>query len=229
MQSRELSQENEEFNGFVKDMNAAADAMGPASEKLQQQKWQEALPDEQKALQHLLRAEATFRQIQVAFGSRGGGGGAGGGAGRDLASLFDLELDTEKNQYETGADRGSASQQEKDIDEALQKLDQLARRQEELAQQQATTATKQSEQRWQQEMLRREAEELQRQMEQMAKNNSQRVLNPVRKGGWLAGQFVLGNSSGSGHRIRPIGRGRKTGLQRSASAAISRPVETSYR
>jgi hypothetical protein len=173
MQSRELSQENEEFNGFVKDMNAAADAMGPASEKLQQQKWQEALPDEQKALQHLLRAEATFRQIQVAFGGAGGGAGGGGGAGRDLASLFDLELDTEKNQYETAQTAGSASQRDKDIDEALQKLDQLARRQEELAQQQRNNSNLSSEQRWQQEMLRREAEELQRQMEQMARNNSQ--------------------------------------------------------
>jgi hypothetical protein len=173
MQSRELSHENEEFNSFVKDMNAAAEAMGPAAEKLQQQKWREAMPSEQKALQNLLRAEATFRQIQVAFGSSGGGGGAGGGAGRDLASLFDLELDTEKNQYETAQTAGgSASQQQKEIDEALQKLDQLARRQEELAQQQSNNAQS-SEQRWQQEMLRRQAEELQRQMEQMARNNGQ--------------------------------------------------------
>ena len=173
MQSRELSQENEEFNSFVKDMNAAAEAMGPAAEKLQQQKWREAMPSEQKALQNLLRAEATFRQIQVAFGSSGGGGGAGGGAGRDLASLFDLELDTEKNQYETAQTAGgSASQQQKEIDEALQKLDQLARRQEELAQQQRNNQQS-SEQRWQQEMLRRQAEELQRQMEQMARNNGQ--------------------------------------------------------
>jgi hypothetical protein len=173
MQSRELSQENEEFNSFVKDMNAAAAAMGPAAEQLQQQKWKDALPSEQKALQNLLRAEATFRQIQVAFGSSGGGGGAGGGAGRDLASLFDLELDTEKNQYETAQTAGgSASQQQKEIDEALQKLDQLARRQEELAQQQRNNQQS-SEQRWQQEMLRRQAEELQRQMEQMARNNGQ--------------------------------------------------------
>ena len=171
MQSRELSQENEEFNSFVKDMNAAAAAMGPAADQLQQQKWKDALPSEQKALQNLLRAEATFRQIQVAFGSSGGGGGAGGGAGRDLASLFDLELDTEKNQYETAQTAGgSASQQQKEIDEALQKLDQLARRQEELAQQQRNNQQS-SEQRWQQEMLRRQAEELQRQMEQMARNN----------------------------------------------------------
>jgi hypothetical protein len=171
MQSRELSQENEEFGSFVKDMNTAATAMGPASQSLQQQKWQDAMPNEQKALQYLLRAEATFRKIEVAFGSAGGGGGAGG-AGRDLASLFDLELDTEKNQYETAQTAGSASQQQKEIDEALQKLDQLARRQEELAQQQRN-AQQSSEQRWQQEMLRRQAEELQKQMEQMTRNNSQ--------------------------------------------------------
>jgi hypothetical protein len=189
MQSRELSSENEEFGRFVKDMNAAADAMGPAAEKLQAQKWRDALPDEQKALQNLLRAEATFRQIQVAYGS-GGGGGAGGGAGRDLASLFDLELDTEKNQYETAQTAGSASQQEKEIDEAMQKLDQLARRQEELAQQQRNNANQTSEQRWQQEMLRRQAEELQRQMEQMAKNNSQ--------GGSQSGSQGSSSSSSSG-------------------------------
>ena len=195
MQSRELSQENEEFNGFVKDMNAAADAMGPASEKLQQQKWTEALPDEQKALQHLLRAEATFRQIQVAFGG-GGGSGGGSGAGRDLASLFDLELDTEKNQYETAQTAGSASQRDKEIDEALQKLDQLARRQEELAQQQRNENAQSSQQRWEQEMLRREAEELQRQMEQLAQNNSQGGSQGNSSSG-SAGQSGAGGKQGS--------------------------------
>jgi hypothetical protein len=196
MQSRELSQENDEFNSFVKDMNEAADSMGPASQKLQQQKWQDSLPDEQKALQHLLRAEATFRQIQVAFGGAGGGGAAGGGAGRDLASLFDLELDTEKNQYETAQTAGSASQRDKDIDEALQKLDQLARRQEELAQQQHNNNTPSSEQRWQQEMLRREAEELQHQMEQMARNNSQGTSQGSSQGNSSSGSS--GQSSGEG-------------------------------
>jgi len=209
MQSRELSQENDEFGNFVKDMNAAADAMGPASDKLQQQKWQDALPDEQKALQHLLRAEATFRKIQVAFGNGGGGGGGGAGAGRDLASLFDLELDTEKNQYETAQTAGSQSQQEKEIDEALQKLDQLARRQEELAQQQQRNNTQSSEQRWQQEMLRRQAEELQRQMEQMARNNSQSSSQSGSQQGGSQGSSSSGSSgqSGSGQS----GAGGKSG------------------
>jgi hypothetical protein len=221
MQSRELSQQNEEFNSFVKDMNAAASAMGPAAQQLQQQKWKDALPSEQKALQNLLRAEATFRQIQVAFGSSGGGGGAGGGAGRDLASLFDLELDTEKNQYETAQTAGSsASQQQKEIDEALQKLDQLARRQEELAQQQKNNAQS-SEQRWQQEMLRRQAEELQRQMEQMARNNgqnssgsqsgSQQGNSQGNSASGSSGQSGSGGQSGSSGQSASVGQSGASG------------------
>ena len=215
MQSRELSQENEEFNSFVKDMNAAAAAMAPAAQQLQEQKWKDALPSEQKALQNLLRAEATFREIQVAFGSAGGGGGAGGGAGRDLASLFDLELDTEKNQYETAQTAGSASQQQKEIDETMQKLDQLARRQEELAQQQKNNAQS-SEQRWQQEMLRRQAEELQRQMEQMARNNGQSSSGS--QSGSQQGNSSSGSSgqSGSGGQSGSSGQSAANGQSGSA-------------
>jgi hypothetical protein len=166
MQSRDLAEANEEFNSFEKDMQVAAAAMVPSADKLKQLAWRDAMPNEQKALQALLRAEATFRQIQVAFGQRGGGGGGGGGAGRDLASLFDLELDTEKNQYETAQTGSPAEEQAKKVDKALEKLDALAKRQGELAQQQQNKAQT-FQQRWQQEMLRREAEQLQREMEQM--------------------------------------------------------------
>src|SRR2546430_508772 len=122
-------------NSHSRSSPAAVGTMPPAAARLQQQKWQDAIPEEQKALQHLLRAEATFRQIEVAFGAGGGGGGGGGGAGRDLASLFDLELDTEKNQYETQQSASTADQRARDINDALKKLDELARRQEDLAQQ----------------------------------------------------------------------------------------------
>jgi len=171
LERRELTEENEEFSHFQEDMNAAAKAMDPAAQNLGQQKWKEAIPDEQKALQYLLRAEATFRQIEVAFGSRMGGGG-GGGSGRDLQSLFDLELDTEKNQFETEQSAGSAGERAQDIDSALQKLDELARRQEELAEQQQRNP-KGFQSRWEQEMLRREAEKLQEQMAQIARDNAQ--------------------------------------------------------
>jgi hypothetical protein len=173
MQSRDISEANQEFTDFDKDVQAAAAAMGPASDKLKSTQWKDAMPLEQKALQALLRAEATFRQIEVAFGQRGGGGGGGGGStGRDLASLFDLELDTEKNQYETAQSASPAEQHEKDVEDALAKLDALAKRQDELANQQHNPQQSFQE-RWQQEMLRREAEQLQRQMEQMAQNGQQ--------------------------------------------------------
>jgi hypothetical protein len=172
MQSRDLAAANEEFNSFEKDMQVAAAAMVPSADKLKELAWRDAMPNEQKALQALLRAEATFRKIQVAFGQQGGGGGGGGGAGRDLASLFDLELDTEKNQYETAQTGSPAEERAKKVDEALEKLDALAKRQEELAQQQQNKAQT-FQQRWQQEMLRREAEQLQREMEQMQDQQGQ--------------------------------------------------------
>ncbi|HEX8837620.1 MAG TPA: hypothetical protein VF748_11840 [Candidatus Acidoferrum sp.] len=167
MQSRDLSQANEEFSDFDRDMQDAAKAMLPSAEKLGQMQWKDAMQWEQKALQALLRAEATFRKIEIAFGQRGGGG-AGGNAGRDLASLFDLELDTEKNQYETAQKASPTEQREKDVEDALKKLDALAKRQEDLANQQRNPQQS-FQQRWEQEMLRREAEQLQRQIEQMTR------------------------------------------------------------
>ena len=169
MQSRDISSANQEFTDFDKDMQTAATAMAPSADKLKATQWKDALPLEQKALQALLRAEATFRKIEVAFGQRGGGGGGGGNTGRDLASLFDLELDTEKNQYETSQTSSPAEQRDKQIEDALAKLDALARRQQDLANQQHNPQES-FQDRWQQEMLRREAEQLQRQMEQLARN-----------------------------------------------------------
>jgi hypothetical protein len=172
LQARELTDQMHAISDFQKDMMAASAAMGPAAQQLQQMKWKDAIPNEQKALQFLLRAEATFRQIEVAFGSRGGGGGGGGGgAARDLAALFDLELDTEKNQYETQKSATTSEEQKaREIDDTLKKLDELARREEDLAQQQRNGAQT-AEQKWQQEMLHREAEQLQRQMEQQLAQN----------------------------------------------------------
>ncbi len=170
--SRELAGANQEFQAFVKEMKAAGAEMQPASEKLKAQQWKDALAPEQRALQHLLRAEATFRDIQVAFGQQGGGGG-GGSAGRDLANLFDLELDTEKNQYEQGQQKSSSEQRQKDVDEALQKLEQLAKRQQALADQQQKQNKQSFDQKWQQEMLRRDAEELKKQMEQLSRSGGQ--------------------------------------------------------
>ena len=168
MRARQMEEAGDSFKSFVTDMEQAAGAMGPAAGKLQSAQWQGALAPEQKALQYLLRAEALFRDIQIAFGQSGGGGGISG-ATRDMQGLFDLELDTEKNQYEGTRQNQSADARQRQIDEALQKLEELARRQQELAQQQRNAAPT-PQQRWEQEMLRREAEQLQQQMQQLAQS-----------------------------------------------------------
>jgi len=186
MRARQLAGTNQEFQTFVQSMEAAAEAMGQAAERLKKQQWQQALAPEQQALRHLLRAESVFREIQVAFGARGGAGGGSGGLGRDLESLFELELDTEKNQYETGQRVSSLAQRSRELDEALEKLRQLARRQQELARQ-PRNPQRLLEQRWQQELLRREAERLQRQVEELLRASSDRASASQQASGARAG------------------------------------------
>lgn len=169
MRSRQLAAANEEFQKFSLEMGSASKAMQDAAAKLRNQQWRDALSPEQRALQHLLRAESLFRQIQVAFGQQGGGRGGSGGQMRDLESLFELELDLEKNQYETVQTASTSASRERQIDEALKKLEELARRQQQQAEQQRRNEQS-FQQRWQQEMLRREAEELRRQLEQLQRN-----------------------------------------------------------
>ncbi|HMC59285.1 MAG TPA: hypothetical protein VKJ01_08850, partial [Candidatus Solibacter sp.] len=210
LQARELTDEVQAISDFQKDMTAASQAMAPAAQQLQQEKWKDAIPNEQKALQYLLRAEATFRQIQVAFGARGGGGG-GGGAARDMAALFDLELDTEKNQYETQKSAATTEEQKaQEIDDALKKLDELARREEDLAQQQRN-GVQTAGQKWQQEMLQREAQRLQQQMEQQLRQNGrqgQQSSQSASASGQSSGQAgqsggQAGSSSAGGSGANP--------------------------
>ena len=174
MKARQIEGAGDSFKSFVDDMDKAVESMGPASDKLKGAKWQDALAPEQKALQYLLRAEATFRDIQVAFGSRGGAAAVAAAAMAPRATSKGCSTwSWTPRRTSTRARRmtQSADQRQRAIDEALQKLEQLARRQQELAQQQRQQQQT-SQQRWQQEMLRREAEELQRQMEQLSRGDS---------------------------------------------------------
>jgi len=206
MRARQLAGAGESFKSFVDDLDKAVEQMAPAADRLKGAKWQDALVPEQRALQFLLRAEATFRDIQVAFGRQGGGGGGGmNGATRDMQGLFDLELDTEKNQYEGARQTQSADQRQREIDDALQKLQQLARRQQELADQQRRGQMT-PQQRWEQEMLRREAEQLQRQMQQMLQNNSGQLS---RNGS----QQQQGQQGQSGQPGQPGQQGQQSGQQ----------------
>jgi hypothetical protein len=209
--SRALAGVNESFQTFVKEMDEAVKEMSAASDKLKTRGWNDAMPPEQRALQHVLRAESSFRDIQVAFGRQAGGGG--GGAARDLDNLFDLELDTEKNQYETGQQSQSAEQRQRDVDEAMQRLQQLARRQQQLAEQQKQSQQS-FQQRWEQEQLRREAEELRRQMDQLTRGQQSQSANSSQSGS---------QSQQSGSQSQQSGRSSSRGLpSRSQSASDQR-------
>ncbi|MBF8269842.1 MAG: hypothetical protein HW386_1551, partial [Gammaproteobacteria bacterium] len=197
--ARELTSVDERINTFVENLEQAVTAMQPAAERLAETDLQAAIQPEQTALQHLLRAESVFNDIQVSLQRGQGGGGGGSQASRDLAEMFELEMDLEKNQYETGS---SAARQEpaEAADDAMRKLEELARRQEQLAndfqrQQQLTEA-----QRWQQEMLRRDAEQLQRQLE-----NRQQQQAGNQQGQGQSGQSGSSSDSADSELSRRLG------------------------
>ena len=163
-EARLLTSTDDDIARFVENLRKAAEAMTPAAERLAAVDLNDALLPEQEALQHLLAAEAVFTDINVS--SQVNNGGAGGGqAGRDLAEMFELEMDLEKNQYETGSNATPEPQQQ--MQETADELAELARRQEQLARNQQQNQTPAAEQRWQQEMLRREIEDLQQRLEAM--------------------------------------------------------------
>src|SRR5688500_6534607 len=103
-------------------------AMKGAEERLARSASNEALPYEQKALQHLQRAEAAYRDVQVSFeGQQGGGGGGAQPNAEDLADLFELENDKLRNQYDQ-VERGEREQTAPSVDERLERQSQLATR-----------------------------------------------------------------------------------------------------
>jgi hypothetical protein len=206
--ARQLTSASDKIQLFVRSLEQAAEAMGPAAERLADLKLQEAVPSEQEALQHLLRAESVFTDIQVAF-QRGGGGGSGL-AGRDLAELFELEMDMEKNQYETESRVSfDQPQQQEDTDEAIAKLQELARRQENLARQ-ARQRPLTEQERWQQEMLRREAEELKRQLQQLQRQaaNQQSQQQQQQAQGGQSAQGASGTNGAQGGAAQGSGTGQ---------------------
>ncbi len=127
MTTRGITEMDGEFATISEALKKALEEMGPAEEKLAAKDPDDALPPEQRALQHLQRADAFFRDVQVSFQTGGGGGGQAASA-EDLADLFELELDKLRNQYET-VERGAQQSADNEVDEALQRLQELARRQ----------------------------------------------------------------------------------------------------
>jgi hypothetical protein len=207
--ARQLTGTDPRIRTFVESLDQAVAAMAPAAERLADLALAEAVPSEQQALQHLLRAEAVFTDIQVSMQRNGGAGG--GLAGRDLSELYELEMDLEKNQYETEAPVALDGEQQgqQELDEAIAKLQELARRQEQLAQDAARRNQLTEQERWEQESLRRETEELKRQLEEL----QQRLANQ---------QSQQGQSSQSD----PNGQPGQAGTQSGQSAENAQTAQT---
>ncbi|HXC57840.1 MAG TPA: hypothetical protein VN645_00905 [Steroidobacteraceae bacterium] len=201
--ARQLTGSDESVTQFVKSLEEATKAMRPAVDELDKQNLEAAVKHEQQALQHLLRAEATLREIQVSMQRGGGGGGGGRGqAARDVSEMTELEMDLAKNQYETQPEMSQQQRGEAESD-ALKRLRELAKRQEQLAREAARQQQPTEAQKWQQEQLRREAEQLRQQLEQLAQNQ--------RGGSQQNGGQQNGQQSG--------GQGQSSAAQAAAEAA----------
>lgn len=118
------------FARVAAELPFAIEAMRQAEVQLSQRDPNEALPPEQVALQHLQRAEAAYREVQVSRNTPPGGGGQQpqSSNAEDLADLFELENDRRQNQYE-GVQRPQEEQQRQELDEVMERLKQLATRQ----------------------------------------------------------------------------------------------------
>jgi len=139
--------------------------MTPSAAALEALTFNEAIKPQQRALQLLQRAEALFNDIRVTQSSPGQGQG-GQQPGQDMAEMFELEMDLERNQYEQ-PDTGpspSAEPQEA-LDDIFEKLAELAHRQQALAEEKRRNQPLTREERWRQEQLAREIEQLQRDLE----------------------------------------------------------------
>jgi hypothetical protein len=158
------SLDDERIRTFVESLTRAAEAMEPAARSLSEFRLADAVPSEQQALQQLLRAEAAFRDVQVSMQQDQQGGGAQGA--RNFTEMFELEMDLEKNQYESES-AASMQASEQELSEAIRKLKELAERQERLAQEAQRQELKAQDQRWKQEQLRREAEDLRRRLAEL--------------------------------------------------------------
>ncbi len=129
LEERQVLSSDSAFLQVHAELGAAGREMQAAEEQLGRGNPGEGLPSEQRALQHLQRAEAAYRQVEVQMGGQQGGGGGGGSASKpeDLADLFELETDKLRNQYES-VQQGQAQTAQRELDETAERLKQLAAR-----------------------------------------------------------------------------------------------------
>ena len=180
VQRRALTGLDQDIRKFSENLLQAVQSMVPAHESLSQRAPDQAVPHQQRALQYLMRAETFYKEVQVA---RGGAQGRTTWA-QELESLFELELDKLKNQYEVQQQAG-ASDSRRQMDEATRKLRELARRQQQINQDRRRRMLEGAARQFRgaegsgQGMLQAEAEKLARRLERLSREMERPSLREV--------------------------------------------------
>jgi hypothetical protein len=125
---RTIVRVDERYKVVLEELPQAVEAMLEVEKLLRESEVESALTDAQRALLHLQRADAVFREINVSMASNSGGSAGSNSSFNDLANLFELEMDKLRNQYDT-VQRGQQQSPQQVIDETLERLRELARRQ----------------------------------------------------------------------------------------------------
>ena len=216
MENRGLTQTDPGFRDVSAILPKAFEAMTRAQEDLAAVELREALPDEQEALRFLQQAEETYERY-VQQQQQGGGGGGGGGqqAAKDLADLFELELDKLKNQYET-VQRGQQQQADSEVDELLEQLQELARRQE---QEEERQRRRTSQNRGgagggeSQRELADETEEAARQLQRLARENNDQELERTARNLQQTAEVMRQSASATGSQASADASSALRGLE----------------
>jgi hypothetical protein len=199
----------------------AVSAMKEAEGKLSAATPDQALPPENKALQILQKAEEEYEtQISVSRQQGGGGGGGGGAMQQELAEIFEQELDQMANRYET-ANQASEQQNDREVDELLEKLKELARRQEQEAERQRRRALQGGGGGGgsaQQRALAEQAEEAARRLERLAREEQRPEL-----------QEAARQAREAADAMRRAAAGGDANSEAQAQAALERLRETEKR
>ena len=220
-QGRRLS-DNNEVEPYVVELGRAAAQMEIAADTLANHHLDEAVQPEQRALQHLLTAEAGLRNVNVTLSSRS----AGDSVSRSLSELFDLETDPEQNRYESPQTPGGGAREPQSAETEWRRLTELARRSEELARAHEQPNRPEAPlSRWQLERLQRELERLRDQLANDSNPSSQQANRQPRgsqPGARSSGRPVAGDTP-SGGNPPPDVRGTLDDLDR-AREAIERSL-----
>ena len=220
-QGRRLS-DNNEVEPYVVELDRAAAQMEIAADTLANHHLDDAVQPEQRALQHLLTAEAGLRNVNVTLSSSS----AGDSVSRSLSELFDLEADPEQNRYESPQTPGGGAREPQSAETEWRRLTELARRSEELARaHEQGGAQERPLSRWQLERLQRELERLRDQFANDSNPSSQQAAREptgAQPGGRSSGRSAAGRTP-SGANPPPDVRGTLDDLDR-AREAIERSL-----